>query len=90
MNFSFPSSALAQNNTEDNVSKLIDIGTSLWNSGNYTEASRYIDRALSIDPNNMAALYGKARILWFTHGNFTESRKYYDRAMPSIPMIYMR
>jgi tetratricopeptide (TPR) repeat protein len=52
--------------------------------GNYTGAIEYIDKALTIQPNNSYALIGKGTALGQL-GNFTGAILYYDKALAIQP-----
>ena len=45
------------------VNSIIERGKSLYNEGNYTEAIKYFDGVLAIDPENVDALYQKGLTL---------------------------
>ena len=66
------------------VSALVDASTSLINSGNYTGAIKNLDKALSIDPNNVGALTNKGRALDHLD-NYIEATKYIDKALAINP-----
>jgi tetratricopeptide (TPR) repeat protein len=54
---SLSSDALAQNTSLADISVLNDKAKSLGNLGNYTEAIKYYDKALRIDPNNTSVTW---------------------------------
>ena len=67
VSFYNPSSVLAQEqqaqplqSAKDTFSILNEKGSDLlYNQGNYTEAIKYFDKVLAIDPNNADAIYYK-------------------------------
>jgi tetratricopeptide (TPR) repeat protein len=81
---SLSSHALVQNTSLADISILNDKAKSLGNLGNYTEAIKYYDKALRIDPDNTEALHGKGLSLG-TSGNHTEAIKYYDKVLRIDP-----
>ena len=74
--------AIAENNTSG-ISNLINKGEDLYNLGNYDEAIKYYDKALSIDPNNIQALYSKGLAIY--NWDKYEAIKYYDKALSIDP-----
>jgi tetratricopeptide (TPR) repeat protein len=66
------------------VSSLMTKARDIIQSGNYTEAMNYFDKALSIDPNNVSALNGKGAALSGLK-NYTGSIQYYDKALDIDP-----
>jgi tetratricopeptide (TPR) repeat protein len=77
----YEQSVLQQNKL---VNALVDASASLINSGNYTGAIKNLDKALSIDPNNVNALTNKGRAL--NHlGNQNEAIQYIDKALAIDP-----
>ena len=69
-----------QNTPWSNISVLIDKARSLGNLGNYTEAIKYYDKILRIDPNNMDALTGLGTIS-YNLGNHTGSINYFNKIL---------
>jgi tetratricopeptide (TPR) repeat protein len=61
-----------------------DKGVALYNQGNYTEAIKYYDKALAIQPNNTYPLYYKALAL-DSLGNHTGALEYYDKVLAMDP-----
>jgi tetratricopeptide (TPR) repeat protein len=60
-----------------NVITVYNKGQALYNSGNYTGAILYYDKALAIDPHYVNALTGKGLAL-DDLGNYTGAILYYD------------
>ena len=56
----------------------------LSDQGNYSEAIKYFDKALSINPNYTYALDAKGVIL-STQGHYSEAIKYFDKALAVNP-----
>jgi tetratricopeptide (TPR) repeat protein len=55
----YPEQLVSQRYT-NYASILVQTGTDLlYNQGNYTQALKYFDKALSVDPNNMGAIFFK-------------------------------
>lgn len=54
--------------------------TLLYYQANYTQAIRYHDKALSIDPNGTYALTGKGKV-FVDQGNYTQALQYYKKAL---------
>jgi tetratricopeptide (TPR) repeat protein len=80
-----PSNATTANNaTANNIGRLNNKGTALFYLGNYTEAIKYFDQALAIQPNDANALGGKGKSLEHL-GNYTEAIKYFDQALAIQP-----
>ncbi len=57
---------------------------SLYNSGRFNESLDYFDKALSIDPKNVAVLFHKANAIAGL-GNYTRAITYYDRMLTLDP-----
>ena len=51
------------NRSSSDLSTLVNKGHALYNQGNYTQAIQYYDKALDIDADYEAALYGKGNAL---------------------------
>ncbi|MGA9152365.1 MAG: tetratricopeptide repeat protein [Candidatus Nitrosopolaris sp.] len=75
----------AENNVvSGNSSLLVKEGIALDESGNYTGAIEYYDKALAIDPHNVNALRNKGLAL-DNSGNYTGAVQYYDKALAIDP-----
>ena len=61
-----------------------NIGWSLNELGNYTQAISYLDKSLEIDPNHIDALVFKSQAL-FNIGNQTGAKYYSDKAFEIDP-----
>jgi predicted O-linked N-acetylglucosamine transferase (SPINDLY family) len=66
------------------VSALIDKADTLRSSGNYIQAIQYYDKALAIDPNNVAVLINKGYSL-NSLGDHIQAIQYFDRALTLNP-----
>jgi tetratricopeptide (TPR) repeat protein len=73
-----------QNNDDIVLESSMDLGNKYLNQGNYTEAIKYYDKALVIDPNYVSVLNSKGVALK-NLGNYTEAIKYYDKALAIDP-----
>jgi tetratricopeptide (TPR) repeat protein len=58
-----PSAAALVKNASPEVNALVDEGAFLNDLGNHTGAIQYYDKALAVDPNNVAALNNKGNAL---------------------------
>ncbi len=67
-----------------NVITVYNKSLSLYNSGNYTGAILYYDKALAIDPHYVRALTDKGTAL-DDLGNYTGAILYYDKALAIQP-----
>lgn len=61
----------------EQVENLISVGTSLYTSGKYEEASVFFDRALAVDPRNLHALHSRANTL-MKLGKISEAKQTFD------------
>ena len=68
----------------DNVDILISKGAALGGLGNFTEAIKYFDKVLTIEPDNVDALNNIGAALG-SLGNFTEAIKYFDKVLAIEP-----
>jgi tetratricopeptide (TPR) repeat protein len=74
----------ANNVTANNIGLLTNKGIALFNLERYTEAIKYFDKALAIDPQYVDALNNKGRAL--SHlGNYTGGIEYFDKALAIDP-----
>ena len=80
------SSSTTTNATLNQVTMLNNKGNALLSVGlgNYTQAIMYFDKALAIDPKNVAALTNKGNALGGL-GNYTQAITYYDKALAIDP-----
>jgi tetratricopeptide (TPR) repeat protein len=68
------------------VTILNNKGMSLYNSGRFNESIAYFDKALSIDPNNVATLDNKGlALLSVSIDNYTQAITYFDKALSIDP-----
>ena len=72
------------NRSSSDVLALVNNAYSLYSQGNYTQAIRYYDNALTIDPNDKRALDGKGNAL-YNQGNNKLAIQYYDKALAIDP-----
>ena len=80
---------IAISNNSRDVDALTAIGNTYNAEGNSTEAIKYFDRALKVDPNNKSAFEGKGSALRnLSYNNYTgekEAIKYYEKAIKVDP-----
>jgi len=58
----------------------INYGNTFYTQGNYSEAIRYYDAALGIEPNNLKAWFNKANSLYML-GRYKEAIECYDKVL---------
>ena len=68
------------NTNEQLVNALVGASKSLGDSGNYTGAIKYLDKALALDPNNVLALTNKGAV-FNGLGYHTQAIQYDDKAL---------
>src|SRR5919197_6464229 len=76
--------ALTDQQTNQTTSALNKKGLDLINSGDYSEAITYFDKALAMNSSNVNALNNKAFAL-YSLGNYSEAISYYDKALAIEP-----
>src|SRR5919198_1050043 len=76
--------ALTDQQTNQTTSALNKKGLDLINSGNYSEAITYFNKALAMNFSNVNALNNKAFAL-SSLGNYSEAISYYDKALAIEP-----
>ena len=79
------SNSTAYNNAVPSLEKTFsELGLALNRLGNYREAIIYLDRALTIDPKDIAALNNKGWALSGL-GNYTQAIPFFDKALAIDP-----
>ena len=80
---------MATNATISNINALIEKGSALYNQGMCNEALQTYLQALSIDPNNIDALVGKADVLYslsrYDNSNYDNALQTYLQALSINP-----
>ncbi len=62
----------------------INYGNTFYTQGNYSEAIRYYDAALGVEPNNLKAWFNKANSLYML-GRYKEAIECYDKVLSIEP-----